>query len=56
MSSTDRLPRYDELPEIPGLGIRHAWHVFGRADVLGSINLVSPERVARAVTRCPSAS
>jgi kynurenine formamidase len=50
MSSTDRLPRYDELPEIPGLGIRHAWDVFGEADVLGSINLVSPERVARAAT------
>ena len=43
-----RLPDYDELPEVPGLGIRHAWDVFGRDDVLGSINLVTPERVARA--------
>ena len=47
MSLTD-LPDYDELPEIPGLGVRHAWDVFGRDDVLGSINLVTPERVARA--------
>jgi hypothetical protein len=41
------LPDYDELPEVPGLGLRHAWDVFGRDDVLGSINLVTPERVAR---------
>jgi kynurenine formamidase len=44
----DELPTYDELPEIPGLDLRHAWDVFGRDDVLGSINLVTPERVARA--------
>jgi hypothetical protein len=43
------LPDYDELPEVPGLGLRHAWDVFGRDDVLGSINLVTPERVAAAV-------
>ncbi len=42
------LPRYDDLPEIEGLGLRHAWDVFGPDDVLGSINLVTPERVARA--------
>ncbi|MFT3855231.1 MAG: cyclase family protein [Ilumatobacteraceae bacterium] len=42
------LPTYDELPEIPGLGVRHAWDVWGHDDVLGSINLVTPERVARA--------
>jgi kynurenine formamidase len=42
------LPDYDELPEVPGLDMRHAWDVWGREDVLGSINLVTPERVARA--------
>ena len=42
------LPNYDDLPEVPGLELRHAWDVFGRDDVLGSINLVTPERVARA--------
>jgi kynurenine formamidase len=36
------------LPEIAGLGLRHAWDVFGEGDVLGSINLVTAERVARA--------
>jgi hypothetical protein len=45
---TTHLPRFDDLPELPGLGIRHAWDVFGRGDALGSINLVTPERVARA--------
>lgn len=42
------LPTFDELPEIPGLNIRHAWEVYGPDDELGSINLVTPERVARA--------
>ena len=45
---TDALPDYDDLPQVPGLDVRHAWDVFGRDDVLGSINLVTPERVARA--------
>ena len=42
------LPDFDELPEVPGLGLRHAWDVFGRDDTLGSINLVTPARVAAA--------
>jgi hypothetical protein len=42
------LPTYDELPEISGLHFRHAWEVYGPDDELGSINLVTPERVARA--------
>jgi len=42
------LPTYDERPELPGLDLRHAWDVWGRDDVLGSINLVTPERVAAA--------
>jgi hypothetical protein len=42
------LPTFDELPEIPGLQLRHAWEVYGPGDELGSINLVTPERVARA--------
>jgi hypothetical protein len=46
--SSATLPDFDELPEVPGLGIRHAWDVWGRDDVLGSINLVTPERVAAA--------
>jgi hypothetical protein len=43
-------PRYDELPEVEGLGLRHAWDVYGPDDVLGSINLVTPQRVARAAS------
>jgi hypothetical protein len=42
------LPDYDDLPFLPGLDIRHAWGVFGDDDRLGSINLVTPERVAAA--------
>lgn len=44
------LPSYDELPLIEGLDIRHAWDVFGRDDVLGSMNLLTDERVARAAS------
>lgn len=44
------LPSYDELPVIEGLDIRHAWEVYGPDDVLGSINLVTDERVARAAS------
>jgi len=42
------LPDYDDLPLVPGLDVRHAWDVFGRDDELGSINLVTAERIARA--------
>jgi hypothetical protein len=42
----ERLRPYDELPEVPGLGMRHAWEEFGTNDALGSINLLTPERVA----------
>ncbi len=44
------LPDYDDLPEIEGLGVRHAWDVFGRDDVLGSIGLLTDERVATAAS------
>jgi kynurenine formamidase len=45
-----RLRSYDELPEVAGLGMRHAWEEFGPKDALGSINLLTPERVAAGAT------
>ena len=48
MPAPVNLPDYDDLPEIEGLGVRHAWDVFGRHDVLGSIGLLTDERVAAA--------
>jgi kynurenine formamidase len=39
------LPRYDELPEVPGLGLRHAWDVFGADDRHGTVNLLDARRV-----------
>lgn len=42
------LPDFDDLPELEGLGLRHAWDVFGRDDVLGSMNLITSERTAAA--------
>jgi kynurenine formamidase len=38
---------YDGLPPVPGLGMRHAWDVFGRQDVLGSVNRLGAEQVLR---------
>ena len=48
MALPDRLPDYHELPEFEGLGERHAWEVFGPKDDLGTINLLTPERVLAA--------
>ena len=43
-----RLPRYDELPVRPGAPQGAAWGVFGDNDEVGTINLLSPERVRAA--------
>lgn len=48
MNLTD-LPDFDQLPVLEGLGLRHAWGVFGSGDELGTINLLTPERVAAAL-------
>lgn len=43
------LPDFDELPVLEGLGLRHAWGVFGPDDQLGTINLLTPGRVKTAL-------
>ncbi|HVN90466.1 MAG TPA: cyclase family protein [Candidatus Binataceae bacterium] len=43
-----KLRSYDELTEPTGLGMRHSWGEFGENDKLGSINLLTPERVTAA--------
>ena len=42
------LPRYSDLPAFEKTGERYAWGVFGQDDQLGTINLLSAERVAAA--------
>lgn len=42
------LPAYADLPEFASLGVRHAWGVFGADDELGTLNLLTPQRVAHA--------
>jgi len=44
----DRLPRYDELPVRPGAPAGSSWGLWGDDDTLGALNLLTPERVARA--------
>ena len=43
------LPSFDDLPEVPGLGLRHAWGVFGEDDCLGTVNLLTADRVRAGV-------
>lgn len=43
-----QLPTYDELPLNEALKCRFAWGVFGQDDQLGTINLLTPTRVAAA--------
>lgn len=42
------LPKFDDLPVIEKLGLRHAWGAFGADDQLGTANLLTPEGVRRA--------
>jgi kynurenine formamidase len=46
---TEELPRYDELPVTDGAPPGSAWGVWGERDALGCLNLLTPDRVRRAV-------
>lgn len=43
-------PKFSQLPLVGQTGERHTWDVFGRGDQLGTINLLTPDRVKRAAT------
>jgi kynurenine formamidase len=45
---TAGLPAYDDLPVRPDAPEGSSWGVWGEADVLGCLNLLTPERAARA--------
>ena len=45
--TTESLPAYDALPTANG-GARSGWHLFGRDDSIGLMNLQTPERIAAA--------
>lgn len=42
------VPKYRELPRIEALDLPHAWDVWGREDNLGTLNHLTPTRVALA--------
>jgi kynurenine formamidase len=42
------LPSYDQLPRLEPMGLPHAWDCFGAGDQLGSVNLLTPERIIEA--------
>ncbi len=48
MSLPEILPSFDELPVNPDAPPHSAWGVFGADDQIGTINLLTPERIATA--------
>ena len=44
----EKLPRYADLPVVPGNPPKTAWGLFGAADDVGMFNLQTPERIAAA--------
>jgi hypothetical protein len=48
MSLLERLPTFDELPIKPGYPPHSAWGVFGDEDQIGTLKLLTPERIAAA--------
>lgn len=42
------IPLFRDLPTVGQTGEHHAWHVFGAGDQLGTVNLLTPERVKQA--------
>lgn len=48
MSLNIDVPSYDDLPRIEKLGASHSWAHFGAGDSFGTLNFLTPERVAEA--------
>ncbi|MCI0391152.1 MAG: cyclase family protein [Acidobacteria bacterium] len=48
MSVPERLPSFDELPIKPDHPPHSAWGLFGDDDQIGTLNLLTPERIASA--------
>lgn len=44
------VPKFAQLPLVGHTAEHHAWEVFGRDDQLGTVNLLTPERVRHAAT------
>jgi kynurenine formamidase len=47
--ASERVPAYDELPALAGGDVRHAWHVWGEHDRLGTMNRVTARTVLAAL-------
>ncbi len=50
MSDISKLPKFSDLPQVGQTEERHTWEVFGPDNQLGSVNLLTPDRVKRAAT------
>lgn len=47
MTNTDSLPTFDQLPIDPKYPSQTAWGLWGEDDNLGTLNLLTEERVAK---------
>ncbi len=50
ISQLSKLPKFSDLPKVGQTEERHTWEVFGPDKQLGSVNLLTPERVKQAAT------
>ena len=50
MPSISKFPKFLDLPKVGQTEERHTWEVFGPDNQLGSVNLLTPERVKHAAT------
>jgi kynurenine formamidase len=48
MDADSRVPRFDDLPLLEPLGLRHAWGVWGDGDRYGSLNFITRQDVVGA--------
>lgn len=44
------LPSFDDIPPVPGMPHGCAWNVWGQGDELGTLNLLTPEVVAKSAS------
>lgn len=51
ITKENKLPSFDELPIDPKYPPQTAWGVWGEDDNLGTLNLLTEERVAKVITK-----
>ncbi|KAJ9479267.1 hypothetical protein PHBOTO_002753 [Pseudozyma hubeiensis] len=50
--ASGNLPSFDDIPAVAGMPHGCAWNVWGQGDELGTLNLLTPDVVARSASEC----